>query len=398
MVRANTPYRDTQLAQAPAPSGSPIPHRIGEPSPIRYVLYIIKENRTYDQVYGDLPQGNGDPNLCLFGRQVTPNQHALAEQYVLLDNIYCAGEVSQDGHPWSTQALVSDYTQRAWPAAYSGKGSIAPEDNLKDTKAGFIWEACARAGLTYRSYGEYADHKSLIGHHSEAYIGKVKYGSYSAARDTGRADIFCAEFKEYERTKTIPRFMVMSLGENHTHGTAPGQHTPKACVASNDVAVGRIVETISRSSVWNQYAIFIIEDDAQNGPDHVDAHRTAALVISPYTRRHAVDSTFYSTNSMLRTMELILGIGPLSQYDAAATPMVASFTNRADLTPFTALPAQIDLEAKNKRTEYGAAASARMDFSEYDRIDEDTLNRVLWHSIKGRNVPYPKPKHRGVRG
>jgi YVTN family beta-propeller protein len=390
-VYANTPYKDAQLREASAERKTIIPARIGERCPIKYVLYIIKENRTYDQVFGDLSQGNSDPNLCLFGRDVTPNHHALAEQFVLLDNLYCNGEVSADGHPWSTSAYCTDFNQRSWVLSYSMHGSTAASNAVDDPPAGFLWEACARKGLTYRSYGEYSGHKSLAGHTSERYVGKVMSGDAPPGRDTERADIFIEEFKAFEQKGTIPRFMVMSLGEDHTRGTTPGAFTPKAAVASNDQALGKIVETISHSSVWKEFAIFVIEDDAQNGPDHVDAHRTAGLVISPYTRRKVVDSTMYSTVSMLRTMELILGLPPLSQYDAAATPMFASFTDKPDLTPYSAVPPSLDLSARNPAVAYGAKESSRMDWSDYDRIDEDRLNRILWHSLKGRNVPYPAP-------
>ncbi|MCC6727958.1 MAG: bifunctional YncE family protein/alkaline phosphatase family protein [Chthonomonadales bacterium] len=390
-VVGNTPYRDELIGRAAARRETAVPARVGEHSPIRYVLYIIKENRTYDQLFGDVPRGNGDPSLCLFGREVTPNHHALAEQFVLLDNLYCNGEVSQDGHPWSTAAYVTDFTQRSWVLGYSGKGRLPGGNELTDSSGGFIWEACRRRGLSVRSYGEYSGHPSLEGNESLAYVGKAGPGSAPPGRDTDRADVFIREFREFERTGKVPRFIVISLGEDHTRGTAPGANTPKACVASNDLALGRIVEAVSRSRIWKECAILVIEDDAQNGPDHVDAHRTAGLLIGPYVRRGHLDSTMYTTTSMLRTMELILGLPPLSQYDAGAAPMYASFTTRADLTPYTALPARIDLEARNLASAYGAAQSARMDWSEYDRIDEDALNRILWHSIKGADAPYPAP-------
>jgi YVTN family beta-propeller protein len=395
-VYANTPYNDTKLVQSAASSQSAIPAKIDDPTPIKYVLYIIKENRTYDQVFGDMPRGNGDPNLCLFGRDVTPNHHALAEQFVLLDNLYCNGEVSQDGHPWSTSAIATDFTQRAWVMAYSGKGQTVNTPSVTDPEAGFLWEACKRKGLTYRSYGEYAGHKSLEGHVNLQWIGKAGPNQPAPGRDYEKADLFIQEFKEFERNGTIPRFMVMSLGEDHTRGTTPGAFTPKAAVASNDLALGKIVEAISKSSVWNEFAIFVIEDDAQNGPDHVDSHRTVGLVISPYTKRGHMDSTMYQTASMLRTMELILGLPPLTQYDAAATPLYASFTGKADLSPYTTLPPRIDLNATNKATAYGARESQKMDWSEYDRIDMDALNRILWHSIKGEKAPMPAPVRRAL--
>ncbi len=418
----NTPFQDAMLdkpARVPASGKNPIPSRKGGKSPIRYVLYIIKENRTYDQVFGDFrdhdgkPRGNGDPNLALFGEEVTPNQHELARRYVLLDNIFCSGEVSMDGHPWSTGAYVTDFTQRSWPAQYAGRGRGPVTEKSTVPPAGFIWDLCARAGVSYRSYGEYVyatgpdsppeplrsvdGATSLKGHASAGWQAARAAGK----RDFEKADVFIAELREYEKKGDLPRFMVMSLGENHTNGTRPGSFTPKACVAANDVAVGKIVEACSQSRFWKEMAIFVIEDDAQNGPDHVDAHRTAALVISPYAQRRALDSTFYTTVSMLRTMELILGLPPMSQYDAAATPMYASFTSQPDFAAYKSLPARIDLTARNPENAFGARTSLRLDFSEYDlltREDEDALNRALWHSIKGADVPYPAPVRSALFG
>ncbi len=390
-VISNTPYADRQLAGDDAKIKTAIPSRLGDPSPIKHILYIIKENRTYDQVFGDVPKGNGDPQLCLFGMDVTPNHHSLADKFVLLDNLYCSGEVSQDGHPWSTSALATDFTQRAWVLAYSGKGAVSETGSVTDPSAGFIWDACRRKGLSYRSYGEYADHPSLVGHSSLEFIGKGKPNIAPKGRDMDKADIYLNEFKEMETKGTVPAFTVMSLGEDHTSGTRVGAFSPKAMVGSNDLAIGKIVEGISHSRLWKEFAIFIIEDDAQNGPDHVDSHRTMGLVISPYIKRGSVDSTLYSTASMLRTMELILGLPPLTQYDAAAAPMSRSFTNKADFTPYSVVSPRIDLNVRNTALAYGAKESGRMDFSTYDKADEQALNRILWHSIKGPSVPMPAP-------
>lgn len=401
-VVALTPFRQALVARAAGPRGLPVPTVVGAGSPIKHVLYIIKENRTYDQVFGDIKAGNGDPELCLFGEDVTPNQHALARDYVLLDNLYCNGEVSEDGHPWSTSAMVSPQTQRDWVMYYSGKGGLHSDGDVMDAPSGFIWDACIKHGLSVRSYGEYAFHKSLEGRSSLAYMGKAGPGDAPPGRDTGRADIFLREFREFEKSGAMPRLMVMSLGENHTRATLAGAFTPRAMVASNDLALGQIVDAVSHSKLWPEFAIFVIEDDAQNGPDHVDAHRTAGLLISPYVRRGAVVSTMYSTVSMLRTMELILGLGPMTQYDAAAGPMFDCFVARPDMRPFSCLPARIDLMAVNGKAAYGAAQSARMDFRGYDRVDEDAMNRILWHSIKGAGRPYPAPVRQafagGVRG
>ncbi len=390
-VMANTPQTDSLLAEGAAPATTAIPVHLGDPSPIKHVLYIIKENRTYDQVLGDVAKGNGDPKLCLFGMDVTPNHHTLADQFVLLDNLYCSGEVSQDGHPWSTSAIATDFTQRAWVLSYSQKGDTVNTESVDDPKAGYLWDACSRKGISYRTYGEYANHPSLKDHSCLEFVGKIGPNIVPVGRDMNKADIYLREFKEMEGKGTVPAFAVMSLGEDHTAGTRPGAYSPKSMVASNDQAIGKIVEGISHSSLWKEFAIFIIEDDAQNGPDHVDSHRTMGLVISPYIKRGTVDSTLYSTASMLRTMELILGLPPLTQYDEAAKPMFNSFTSKADLTPYTLVAPHIDLNVKNTAVAYGAKQSLAMDFSGYDRADADTLNRILWHSIKGANVPMPAP-------
>jgi YVTN family beta-propeller protein len=400
-VYDNARYHDTLLENSEAAATSIIPAKVGEGSPIKHVLFIMKENRTYDQVFGDLKQGNGDPSLTLFGRDITPNQHALAEQFVLLDNLYCSGEVSQDGQPWTTSAYATDFTQRAWTLSYSKHGALVTR-GVSEQSTPYIWELARAHGLTVMTFGM-GNRRGVAEVRSTRFdqqnldpmVEQRPAGSeMPRLRDYMRADRFVEEFEEMDRQGTVPNFMFMSLGENHTSGTTPGAYTPKAQVASNDVAVGKIVESITKSRVWPEFAIFIIEDDAQNGPDHVDSHRTAGLVVSPYVKRGVVDSEMYSTVSMLRTVELLLGLPPMTQHDAAAPPMVNSFVAKPALSGFKALPARIDLMTKNPPQGYGAAISARMDFREYDRIDEDALNRILWHSIKGTDVPYPAPVRR----
>jgi YVTN family beta-propeller protein len=401
-VYDNARYHDALLENSEAAAASVIPTKVGEGSPVKHVLFIMKENRTYDQVFGDLKQGNGDPSLTLFGRDVTPNQHALAEQFVLLDNLYCSGEVSQDGQPWTTSAYATDFTQRAWTLSYSKHGALITGGGISDQSTPYIWELAKQHGLTVMTFGMgnrrgVADVRSTRFEQQivDPMVEQRPAGSEAPRlRDYMRADRFVEEFEEMDRNGTVPNFMFMSLGENHTQGTTPGAFTPKAQVASNDVAVGKIVQAVTKSKVWPQFAIFIIEDDAQNGPDHVDSHRTAGLVISPYVKRGAVDSEMYSTVSMLRTVELLLGLPPMTQHDAAAAPLVNSFMATPDLSGFTAVQARTDLMTRNPPQGYGAAISARMDFSDYDRIDEDALNRVLWHSIKGVDVPYPAPVRR----
>jgi hypothetical protein len=307
-------------------------------------------------------------------------------------------------------AYNTDYIARNWALTYSSRAGVADDDDgdLSNAPSGYLWDACARAGLPYRSYGEYGRRVSepdgsvriegsvpgLVGHMCPVYgVGKSRG---ARVRDTDNAETFLREFHEFEKNGNLPRFMVMSLGEDHTTGTRPGTFTPRACVASNDLALGRIVEAITHSKYWPETAIFVIEDDAQNGPDHVDAHRTVGLVISPYTKRKYLDSTQYSTVSMIRSIELILGLSPLSQYDAAARPMFASFTDKADLTAYVLEPARINLNEVNDETAYGAERSMKMNFDEYDKIDDFELNEILWRAIKGKEAPVPPAARRAI--
>jgi phospholipase C len=392
------------LARArPSLSGpSIVPREVGAGSPIKHVIYIIKENRTYDQVLGDLPQGNGDPRLCIFGRKVTPNQHKMAEEFVLLDNLYCDAEVSVDGHSWSNAAYATDFNEKRWPPQYGGhSASVGGPGDIPSS--GYVWDLAATKGLTYRSYGEFADRVSKGNQtYSRGRVGALvdhvcpEYDR--ATRDTVKLKAFLAEFEEYDRNfestdpeKRLPNYIVMSLGENHTKGTTPGQPTPTAAVANNDWALGQLVERVSHSRYWPETAIFVIEDDAQNGSDHVDARRTAGFIISPYTKRKVVDSTLYTTSSMVRTMELLLGLPPMTQFDAAAMPMYASFDIRADLTPFKHLPPQVDVNARNGPDAPGASLSMAMDFSDYDLTPMFELNEVVWKSVRGADSEMPLP-------
>jgi YVTN family beta-propeller protein len=406
-VIENTPYNDSLLSEARPPKEPTIlPREVGVATPIQHVIYIIKENRTYDQVFGDIKGANGDPRLTIFGEQVTPNQHALARQYVTLDNLYCDGEVSVDGHSWSDSAYATDFNERYWPPTYAGR-SDAERSRAYVPSAGHLWDLAARKGLTYRSYGEYAIRAStgegmdaapgsggLVGHVAANYLG-------GRQRDTANVGVFLKEFHEYEShfdspnaNLRLPNFVIMSLPEDHTKGTAPGAFTPQAMVANNDYAIGQLVDAVSHSRYWPSTAIFIIEDDGQDGPDHVDARRTVGLVLSPYVKRGVVDSTLYSTSSMVRSIELLLGMPPMSQYDAAAMPMYASFGTEAQTTPFDAIPPKIDVNAKNKKGDYGSEESKKMDFSDVDRAPMHALNEVIWKSIKGADSPMPPPVHR----
>ncbi|HUZ46554.1 MAG TPA: bifunctional YncE family protein/alkaline phosphatase family protein [Terriglobia bacterium] len=366
---------------------------------IKHVLYIIRENRTYDQVFGDLGRGNGDPNLVFFGKNITPNAHALAKQTVILDNLYVNGEVSQDGHQWSNAAYATNFTEKIWPSNYSRRGQPQADERLTASPAGYLWDNCRRHGISYISYGEFAHFVSDPGHAPQYSSATGLEGHFSKAwfqdikgRDTDKAKVFIRDLHKAELSGHWWQFMVMSLPEDHTHGLSAGAFTPRATVGSNDLALGRMVQAVTHSRFWPETAIFVIEDDAQNGPDHVDDHRTVGLVISPYVKREFIDSTHYTTASMVRTMELILGLPAMTQYDRAATPMVRCFQTHRTLWAYEAARPRTDLEARNPATGPGAVASAKLDFSDVDRADPDALNRILWHALKP-GQPMPAPVH-----
>ncbi|MBI4482630.1 MAG: bifunctional YncE family protein/alkaline phosphatase family protein [Acidobacteria bacterium] len=400
-VYKNSPFRGQVEAPAPEEEDHPVPHRPGQTSPIQHVLYILKENRTYDQVLGDLPEGNGDPNLVLFGEEVTPNHHALAREFVLLDNFYADAEVSADGHNWSTAAYATDYVEKLWPTTYAGRHreyDYEGENPTSYPKEGFLWDLCARHGISYRSYGEFTVDADRPGEPSratmpslEGHIDPFYRGFDLDYSDLDRAKEFLREFREFEKNGNLPRFMILWLPNDHTAGTRPGKLTPRAYVAENDLALGMIVEAVSQSRYWNRMAVFVVEDDAQNGPDHVDAHRTVALVISPYARRKSVDSTLYSTSSMIRTMELILGLPPMTQFDAAATPMYRSFTSRPDFAPYRLRPARVDLKEVNPPDAPGAQRSLALNLEREDAIPDLEFSRIIWKSVRGPDSEMPAP-------
>ncbi|HEX5473632.1 MAG TPA: bifunctional YncE family protein/alkaline phosphatase family protein [Vicinamibacterales bacterium] len=411
-VRALTPYTEAgRLAPPDAPVASPIPQRVGGASPIRYVFYVIRENRTYDQELGDVAAGNGDPRLTLFGEDVTPNGHAIASQFALFDNFYVDAEVSYDGHAFSTGAYATDFVEKMWPINYARRGGLYLSEggyrlrnafgNIAAPPQGYIWDFATRAGLTVRSYGEFASWKTKGGEVTATVPGlegKVspEYPPFDLSiPDQQRADVWTAEFTKFEQSGDLPRLSIIRLGNDHTSGTSPGLPTPRADIADNDLALGRIVETITHSRFWKESAIFVLEDDAQNGPDHVDAHRSILYVISPFVRRHAVDSTLYTTSGVLRTMELILGLPPMSQYDASATPLYNAFQPTPDTAAFTHLPARVPLDEKNDWQSPGAAASLRMNLREADLAPELELNQIIWQSVRGAGAVMPPPKRSG---
>jgi YVTN family beta-propeller protein len=401
----NSPYNDALLSEArPPKQPSVIPSKVGKGSPIKHVIYVIQENRTFDQIFGDMGKGNCDPRLTLFGREVTPNRHAIADQFVLLDNLYCDAEVSENGHAWSAAAYATDFVEKHWPVNYGGK-SESPYTDAWLPHSGCIWDQCNKKGLTYRTYGECASRvstghgmeskvPSLNGHVAPSYLG---WG----ARDYENAEQFIKEFDEYEKNydnpdpeKRLPNFIIMSLPEDHTRGTHPGAPTPRAAVASSDYALGLIVDRISHSRYWPELALMTIEDDAQDGSDHVDARRTAGIVVSPYCRRGIVDSTFYTTSALLRTIELLLGLPPMSQFDASANPMYASFADTPDPAPYTHLKPTTDIQEQNTATACGARESMAMDFSGVDKTPMFDLNEIIWKSVKGAEAQMPLPVHR----
>jgi YVTN family beta-propeller protein len=393
---------------------NPIPMHRGQGSPIKHVFYVIKENRTYDQVFGDLPQGNGDPTLVQFGRDVSPNHHALVEQFGLLDNYYGPGDQSALGHRWCLQAFPSDYVHK-----YSNARNNQSPMLLGPTDA--VYDNAKAHGLTVRAYGErglnvitpstatwtdlFNDWKNGTSNvtvsASAVILGlrDVYNPTYAAAEskvpDVMRADVFLKEFATFEQNGQLPSLVLLLLYNDHTAGTSPGFPTPRAQVADNDLALGKIVEAISKSRYWKESAIFVTEDDSQDGLDHVDGHRTVGMVISPFTRHHAVNSTLYSIINVVRTIEQILGLPPVNQYDTAAQPMFDVFTAHRDLTPYTARPNNIALDEMNPAMAglHGlqrdlARFSMTIDTSQPDSAPADMLNRAIWHSVKGFATPY----------
>lgn len=399
-VYANTRYETIQKKEAAIEANGPIPKKVGASSPIKHVFYFIRENRTYDQVLGDVPEGNGDTSLTIFGKTITPNAHKIVREFVLFDNFYVDSEVSADGHNWSTAAYATDYIEKVWPGFYGGRGGVYDFEGEQPTGhpgAGFLWDDCARHHVSYRSYGEFitsADKvgdpgvprvASLDGHFDPNYRGwDLDYS------DVDRFRSWESEFSEYEKNGNLPQFNIFHLPNDHTSGTAKGKLAPRAYVAQNDFALGLFVERISKSKYWPESAIFVVEDDAQNGPDHVDAHRSVALVISPHAKRHFIDHTLYTTSSMVRTMELILGLPPMSQYDAAAMPMAAAFTSASDATPYVADSAQYDLTTRNKEGDYGQNLMEGFNLTREDAVPDDIFSEIIWRSIKGTPMPPPR--------
>ncbi|HEX8022694.1 bifunctional YncE family protein/alkaline phosphatase family protein [Mucilaginibacter sp.] len=397
-VYANTPFTAKVEKTAKGEEGNPIPRRVGEKSPIKYVFYIIKENRTYDQVLGDMPQGNGDTSLCIFGNKVTPNHHAIANEFVLLDNFYVDAEVSADGHNWSMAAYATDFVEKTWPTSYGGRGGNYDFEGTRKAaypRDGFIWDYCKRAGVSYRTYGEFvsdgnpgkANLKSLEGHFC------VKSPGFDlSVKDVKRTEIWAHDFDSLLTINAVPHFNTVRISNDHTSGQRKGAISPIAAVGDNDLAIGQFIEHLSHSSIWKESVVFILEDDAQNGPDHIDAHRSPVFVAGPYVKRNAVIHGMYSTSGVLRTMELILGLPPMSQYDAAAMPLYDCFTSKPDFTPYTTKPAQVDLEQRNIAVNESSKRSELFNFAKEDAAPDIDLNEVVWKYVKGEASVMPAPK------
>jgi DNA-binding beta-propeller fold protein YncE len=398
-VLKNSPYRDSLLEDTRTGPG-PIPARPGDPSPIEHVLYIVKENRTYDQVFGDLKAGNGDPSLVLFGEQAGPNHRKLAREFVLLDNFYVNSDVSADGHNWSTAAIAPDYVVKLWPNSYAQRRrhyDYEGGEPAATPPSGYLWTNAAAAGVTLRNYGYFVNNRPLsavktdgiqIDSVRDPVLNRVTNPRYRGFDldypDVERAKVFIEDLAEFEKPgQLMPKLMFLRLGNDHTSGTAPGKIAPLAAFADNDYALGLIVEAVSKSRFWPSTAIFVLEDDAQNGPDHVDSHRSPALVISPWAKRGAVVSLMYNTTSVLRTMELILGLRPMTVFDAGARPMAAVFQSKPDGRPYAADKPRIPLTDRNPAQSATSARSSRLDFADADLIDEDELNDILWVAIRG---------------
>ncbi|MEZ6151562.1 MAG: alkaline phosphatase family protein [Pirellulaceae bacterium] len=436
--RAARNMRAERIAQTalPARPDQPpraIPQRIGEPSLIEHVVYVIKENRTYDQVLGDIERANGNAELCIFGREITPNQHKMVDEFVLLDNTYCAGILSADGHQWSTTAISTDYMEKSFagfPRSYPDGMGIDENDALAYSPAGFIWDNAVAHGKSIRNYGEFmmptvryrdpqrkgspdylACYRTWKGDSDEvifecqpsvdsltSFSPTGYVGWEMAVPDQYRADFIIEELKQFEQQGKFPQLTIICLPNDHASGTRPGSPTPASCLADNDLAFGRIVEALSHSKFWPRMAILGIEDDPQAGWDHVSGYRTTAYCISPYARRGTLVSTHYNTTSVLRTIEQILGLPPMNQFDASAVPMFDCFVDTADLTPFDALATNIPLDQMNPdpkaisdpELRSDALVSLELNFREVDRAPEDVLNRILWRAMKGTAIAYPE--------
>jgi YVTN family beta-propeller protein len=400
------------------PTAAIVPGNAGQRSSIQHVIYVVKENRTYDQEFGSLGKGNGDPSLNLFGLESAPNARTLESDYVTLDNFYADAEISAQGWNWTVAANSNPYSEQAWPGNYSGRGAPYPSESSDPATAPnrepaqvYIWDRLAAARISFRNYGFYVNTQPdgsmkatdpvLDVNTDHAFRGfdlacpdsPNSFTPRKANCGLARIAEWKREFDGYVKSNSLPTVELVRLPNDHNAGTTVGAPTPRAYTADNDWALGQLVDAVSHSKYWPNTAIFVTEDDAQDGPDHVDAHRTLAEVISPYTRTGRVDSTFYSTASMLRTIELIVGLHPLTQFDAYATPMLAAFTDKPDPTPYTAQRPRQSLQEVNSSDAPFAEQSQQQDLTKEDQINMQQFNLATWASVKGANVPMPSPQH-----
>jgi DNA-binding beta-propeller fold protein YncE len=403
-VYANTPYISKKKNWLGIQNVIPDKHSLIRSDKIKHVFYIIKENRTYDQVFGDLGEGNGDSSLCFFPKKVTPNQHKLTEEFTLYDNFYDDAEVSASGHNWSTAAYATDYVEKLYPANYGRRGqqyNFEGGSPIDAPSSGYIWNNVLNHHLSMRNYGEFTNKISsnnitkYIGADADlnVYTSHIYPGWDLNISDIYRYEQWEKEFDEYVKGDSLPDFTIMRLPNDHTFGTRVGALSPEAYVATNDYAVGLVVQKISGSKYWNNSMIFILEDDAQNGYDHIDAHRSTLLVISPYVKRHFVDHTMYSTSSVLKTIELTLGLPPMTQFDLSAAPILFSITDNADFNSFNSIQPEIDISQRNTADAYDADKCSHLNFTKEDAVPEDEFNEILWKAIKGKNTPMPAPVH-----
>ena len=379
--------------------------------PFEHVIYIIKENRTYDQVFGDLKQADGDSSLVFFPRSVSPNHHALAERFGIFDRFFVNAEVSPDGHNWSMAAYVTDYVEKTIASNYSGRGrsydyqglnrNVIPDDDVAEPSSGYLWDLAARAGITYRNYGAFVHEsddpataggvarivetkRALVNHTNTAYS-----GWNLDIPDQARVDVWLKDFQEFVRGGNLPALEIMTLPNDHTSGARAGRPTPRAYMADNDLALGRIIEALTKSPFWKNTVVFVLEDDAQDGPDHVDSHRSPLLVISAYSGGGVIHR-FANTTDVVATIEDILGLDRMSQFDHYGRPLREIWTTTPDLTSYTALKSSVPLDEKNPAQGALAEASKKLAFERVDEADEDLLNRILWRAIKG-DERYPGP-------
>ena len=399
----------TRVAAANGWSDASRQHRY---PPFEHVMYIIKENRTYDQVLGDDRKGDGDSSLTFFPRALSPNHHAIADRFGLFDRFFVNAEVSPDGHNWSMAAYATDYLEKTVPSNYSGRGRSydyegtnrgrVVDDDVAEPASGYLWNLAEKKGITYRNYGEYVVPSQTPGDglppgyrgnkpFLRAHTNPLYPGFDLEIRDQHRVDVWLSEFQQFVANGQLPALETIRLPNDHTSGARAGAPSPRAAFADNDLALGRIVEAVSKSPFWRSTVIFVLEDDAQNGPDHVDAHRSPLLVISAYNRGGTYHR-FANTTDVLRTIEEILGLESMSQFDYFGRPLREIWSDSPDPTPYTALAPAASLDEVNPSGTRGARESAKLDLSIEDVADEKLFNEILWRTIKGPDAPYPGVK------